>query len=273
MPLNRNAIAEGLRRAHLVDLAYRAAVALDVARNFRRNRRFRREHPDFAFPPAHLVFLTLGTTSYENYHLTGQDLAHWVTALGARACPTDVRRICEWGCGTGKTVRHLARLDPQIRVYGTDYDPRVVRWCAANIPNAMFSRNQLEPPLPFEDDFFDLLFSFSVYTHLPPDLQFRWLGEQLRIVRPGGLVSLSVHGDAYQHRLTPEERLQYRSEGVVVHGSTWEGGPWFTSFNSPRWMEHELLRGHEIVHREIHPPGADNQDRWIIRKPLVDEPA
>jgi SAM-dependent methyltransferase len=270
--MSRNTIAQLLRRAHLIDVAYRAAVLVDAARNLTRNREFQRQHPDFVCPPPHLVYLTFGSTSYEDYYVTGRERADWVTALGEKANPPNLRRICEWGCGTGKTVRHLVTGDPQLRVYGTDYDPRVIRWCAANIPNAMFTRNQLDPPLPFDDDFLDILYSFSVYTHLPPDLQARWLAEQLRVVRPGGLVSLSVHGDAYQHRLTPAQHEQYRTAGVVVHGGTGAGGPWFTSFNSPHWMEHELLRGHDIVHRETYPAGAARQDVWVIRKSPTDEP-
>ncbi|HWD63690.1 MAG TPA: class I SAM-dependent methyltransferase [Solirubrobacteraceae bacterium] len=183
-------------------------------------------------------------------------------------------RIYEWGCGTGKTVRRFAELDPGLEVYGSDYDERVISWCRANIPQVTFTLNGLEPPLAFDNEFFDLLYSFSVYTHLPPDLQRRWLEEQLRVVRPGGLILLSVHGDAYKDRLTPAEREAYDSHGMVVHGGTGAGGPWFTTFNSPRWMERELLAGHEIIHRSLHAEGAAKaQDVWVMRKPITPPPS
>jgi SAM-dependent methyltransferase len=218
------------------------------------------------------VFLTSSTTSYENYYDVGSERAQFLIALGSdKASPPSIRRICEWGCGSGKTVRHLRKVDPELDVYGTDYDERLIRWCAANIQDVTFMRNELEPPLPFEDGFFDMLYSFSVYTHLPPDLQLQWLAEQLRVVRSGGLVLFSVHGDAYKHRLTPAEREQYESEGIVVHGGTGAGGPWFTTFNSPHWMEHELLHGHEIVYQQLYPEGGPTQDVWVIRKPLMSE--
>jgi len=259
-------MADIIRRAHLVSPAYRVATRLDTVRNYADNRRFRVEHPDFAVPPPSLTYLTARSTSYENYLRTGAERARFLTELAGKANPPEVRRILEWGCGTGKTVRHLA-ADPLFHVSGTDYDERVIRWCRENIRNVSFAVNDVEPPLPFDDDHFDMLYSYSVYTHLPPELQFRWLAEQLRVVRPGGLVLLSVHGDAYKHRLTPAEREQYDSDGVVVHGGMVTGGPWFTSFNSPRWMEEEFLRDHDIVYREIYPEGGPTQDVWVVRSP------
>jgi SAM-dependent methyltransferase len=268
--MDKSRIAAFLRRVRLVDVSYRAGVGLDAARNHRSNRRFRDTHLNFVFPPASLVFLTSGTSSYENYYDVGVERAHWLKALASDARPPEVRRVYEWGCGTGKTIRHLVDDDPGLEVYGSDYDERVIRWCVANIPKATFVMNGLEPPLPFEDDFFEILYSFSVYTHLPPNLQIRWLAEQLRVVRPGGLVSLSVHGDVFRDHLTPSERVQYESEGTVVHGGTAAGGPWFTTFNSPRWMEQTLLHGHDIVDRQTHREGRPTlQDVWVIRKPSI----
>jgi SAM-dependent methyltransferase len=269
--MDKTVIAGLLRRARLIGIAYRAVVFVDSARNYTRNRQFRLEHPGFVFPPAGLVFPTSGTTSYENYYNVGSERSQFVIALGAKASPPGMRRVCEWGCGTGKTLRHLAQIDPDLDVYGTDADERVIRWCRANIPEATFMVNDLEPPLPFEDDFFDMLYSYSVYTHLPPDLQFRWLAEELRVVRPGGLVLLTVHGDAYKNHLTPAECEQYASKGIVVHGGTRAGVAWFSTFNSPHWVEHELLRGHEIVYQQTYPEGGPTQDVWVIRKPLVRE--
>jgi SAM-dependent methyltransferase len=146
--------------------------------------------------------------------------------------------------------------------------PRLVRWCQRQIPNVSFTENGLEPPLPYKDDSFDFVYSASVYTHLPVKLQKQWLREQLRVVGAGGLLLLTVHGDAYRHRLTASEGAEYDSVGFVEHGGVGRGGPWFTTYNSPRYMEEDLLAGLEIVYRET--VGAEmaglSQDRWVVRK-------
>jgi len=51
--------------------------------------------------------------------------------------------------------------------------------------------------LPFEDGFFDLIFSVSIFTHLPEKMQIAWLEELRRASKPGALVLSSVHGELW----------------------------------------------------------------------------
>lgn len=150
-----------------------------------------------------------------------------------------------------------ALLAPGVETHGSDYDPKLVDWCRANIPNVQFSLNHLGPPLPYADDSFDFVYSRSVYTHLSADLQKQWLAEQLRVTRPGGLVLLTVHGDAAKHRLTVQERTTYEAVGIVEHRTADDGGPWFTTFNSPAYMQRncwrEWMSSATICFPKIHP--------------------
>ena len=50
------------------------------------------------------------------------------------------------------------------------------------------------PPLPFDDARFDLVLGYSVFTHLNVQYQDAWLGELRRLVRPGGILLLSISG-------------------------------------------------------------------------------
>jgi len=42
--------------------------------------------------------------------------------------------------------------------------------------------------LPFEEGFFDCLFSANVFEHIPPDRRLASLGEMRRVLRPGGVL-------------------------------------------------------------------------------------
>jgi len=43
------------------------------------------------------------------------------------------------------------------------------------------------PPMSYEDNMFDFVYSISIFTHLPEDMQFAWLQELQRITKPGGI--------------------------------------------------------------------------------------
>ena len=83
-------------------------------------------------------------------------------------------------------------------------DPTTTRiwcsWCASNLPFGRFEVNGLEPPLPFEDNSFDLFYSLSIFTHLDEPLQQPWFDEMVRVVEPGGVFLLTFHG---RSRLEP----------------------------------------------------------------------
>lgn len=263
-------VAQTIRRLKLLPLAYRVAFFIEWARHYRENRALQRAWPSFVFPPARLLWLTAPTTSYRVY-LTGEQSAGKFHRLASEYLGERVRRIHEWGCGTASVIRHLPSIDPAIVAHASDYDARLIAWCQANVPNVVFAVNALEPPLPYAGNSFDVVYSRSVYTHLPRDLQLKWLEEQLRVVRPGGLVLLTMLGDAYKHRLTSAERTKYEKTGIVEHGHIAAGSGWFTTYNSPDYMEHEMLAGLEIVYKETLREDAHGktQDQWIVRKPIA----
>jgi SAM-dependent methyltransferase len=267
--MNRHSIALALRRARLIGPAYQLAMRANFVINIPSNRRFRRDHPGLAMPPASLMFETQTATDYERYWSGGRERANFVMNLFDQHLPSGPLRVCEWGCGPGRVIRHLPTFEGErtVEAFGTDYSPESIEWCSAHIPDVTFRLNSLEPPLPFEDNAFDALYSFSVYTHLAPDLQRLWLAENLRVVRPGGIVLFTVHGDSYRSRLVGNELEEYERTGVVVRAGVDEGGPWFTTYQSPEQVERELVKDSEILHREVYESGHSRQDVWAVRKP------
>lgn len=100
--------------------------------------------------------------------------------------------VLDWGSGCGRVARHLA---PELgaRFYGCDIDSDNVSWCNANLPGA-YSASSLEPPLPYADNTFDIIYGISVFTHLREHWERTWLAELRRVLRPGGTMLMTVHG-------------------------------------------------------------------------------
>lgn len=50
-------------------------------------------------------------------------------------------------------------------------------------------------PLRFPDEYFDLIFNQSVFTHFDENYQDAWLIELERVTKPGGVLLLAVSGE------------------------------------------------------------------------------
>lgn len=175
------------------------------------------------------------------------------------------RDILDFGCGCGRLIRQLPKRTT-ARLFGTDYNRPMIRWCRRNLPIAAFSLNGLEPPLEYADNSFDLVYMISVFTHLSAVLQERWAREIQRILRPGGHFYFTTHGDTYFEFLTPEQIERFKAGEVVVIDRDAEGTNHYGSFESERYVRDTLLRDFEVV-GFLPGPGNLTQDVYIARKP------
>jgi SAM-dependent methyltransferase len=101
-------------------------------------------------------------------------------------------RILDFGCSTGRMIRWLAGLAEEMEIWGVDINACHIVWCQENlIPPFNFATVTIEPHLPFKDEYFDLIYCGSVFTHID-DLAYAWLLELKRIMRPGGMAYVTV---------------------------------------------------------------------------------
>ena len=124
---------------------------------------------------------------------------------------TSIKTIVDWGCGCARVSRHYFDLC-NAQIVGLDIDNKVIEWCKENLPNGEWSCIPTSTPTPLEESSADLIIGHSVFTHLDEESQFSWLKELSRIVKPNGLVMVTVLG-VYGTFLEPisndeEDRLQ-----------------------------------------------------------------
>jgi SAM-dependent methyltransferase len=105
-----------------------------------------------------------------------------------------VGSVLDLGCGSARVLPHVARLTSGARCVGCDVDAAAIEWASRRHPQLEWAVSRSEPPLPFDDGSFELVYSISVLTHLGADSQDRWLQEIRRVLKPGGVALLSVHG-------------------------------------------------------------------------------
>jgi SAM-dependent methyltransferase len=161
--------------------------------------------------------LVAGTAEVDWFLGSGKAQAAYLRDLLARVGhPLDeMDTILDFGCGCGRIVRWFSDLErPQISA--CDYNRELVAWCDANLGFVSVRRTELQPPLPYPNDGFDFLYAFSVFTHLSVELAADWMAELRRVVKPGGLVWFTVHGESYRERLLPEEIERFDAGEIVV---------------------------------------------------------
>ncbi len=232
-----------------------------------RNRRFIKMHPDFPTPPHDLAFDALNHADWFVYRESGLKHAKVFARIIQQYLSRPSLSIFEWGCGPGRLIRHMSKLleCAVMRLTASDYNPKSIDWCRHNLSNIHFFENGLRPPLPFTDDQFDVVYNFSVFTHLSEDVQILWAKELYRVLKPGGLFICTTHGDHYRYLLASEwERTRYHEGHVVVQGNYTEGRKWFFAIHPPRFVREVLLKEFYDVQRV--PTGEEEgllQEVWI----------
>jgi SAM-dependent methyltransferase len=95
-------------------------------------------------------------------------------------------RILGSGCGCGRLTRFFqASRDAKYakwKVYGSDINAESVECCARNLPDIITLKNGVTPPLVLPEGGVDLVFAFSVFTHLPEQAANGWLAEMHRVL-------------------------------------------------------------------------------------------
>jgi ubiquinone/menaquinone biosynthesis C-methylase UbiE len=129
-------------------------------------------------------------------------------------------RMLDFGCGCGRTARWILAEFPNLKLHGVDVDPKAIAWCTAHLPSSSFLVNGPLPPLPYPDAYFRVVYRISVFTHLNEHYQGLWLAELRRIVQPGGLLILTVHGGNATTALSAPDRARLAENGFLHKTST-----------------------------------------------------
>ena len=163
--------------------------------------------------------------------------------LAQLASPIDqATAVLDLGCGCGRVLRHWKGVEG-TRFYGSDYDPRLTDWCRDNLPFATVITNGSEPPLAFEPDSFDVIYAISLFTHLAEGTQERWMSEVTRVLKPGGVILFTTHGEVFTNHLTPGELDAYRQGRLILHNRDVSGMEACAAFHPPAYVAEQLLPG------------------------------
>jgi len=167
-------------------------------------------------------------------------------------------------------------------MYAVDVDDSAVAFLHGCFPQVHATRNDYAPPLSYPDGFFDVIYSISIWTHLPLAMQRAWLTELRRVARAGALVLITTaglkalrhwqHNDPEWRDVTPSI---LESEGVVFrdYQSTLDRAkdlpgigklPYGLTVHSPSYIYKCWDLDFEVLH--VAEGVVDYQDLVVLRK-------
>lgn len=220
-------------------------------------------------PPRELIYLVSGHRSASRFLRRGRVASKTIRAtLEKNGLEIEhFNSILDFGCGVGRIMRHWNLLQRPI-LHGTDYNSRLIEWCKENLRFAEFQVNTLSDRLLYKPETFDFIYAFSVFTHLSESLQFHWINELSRVLKPGGHIYFTTHGDYFFPQLRVEEKEKFLNGQLVVRGSEQSGSNTCATYHPATYVRENMARNLFLV--DFIPGGAKGDllhDIYLFKKP------
>lgn len=204
-------------------------------------------------PPDHLQTRQVGKPWGANFYLQGRVIFDQVAAAFSEVGQplTHAARILDFGCGCGRVLWSFQHVPHQGEIWGCDVDAEAIGWDRAHLGHiAQFSCNPALPPTCFPDGYFDAIYNVSVFTHLPEDVQFVWLAEMRRLLRPGGILGASLHGAHYWKTIDPGVTAEVTARGFAYRtGQPTPGTPdyYMVAFHASTYVQERWSRYFDVL--------------------------
>lgn len=229
--------------------------------------------PDVPIPTPSLIELTQGNYDGVEYKRLGYRFyRHLLDVIGRHREPAALRRILDWGCGSGRIAANFLVETPRHEVCGCDVNAEAIEWCQRNLTNGEFHVTGSMPPLPARDASFDLILAVGVVYGFGPTEFDAWLPELKRVLTPNGLLIISTQGAFSAEVRFPQEALASLAEKGFLNGSLYDeqhapspeerlyrGGYYLT----PGWVTRNWSRHFRILEMLVGELGAD-QDLVVM---------
>lgn len=217
----------------------------------------------------------------EHYFDVGESARRVIEqALATVGRPTaTVRRVLDLPCGHGRVLRFLRAAFPSAEITACDLNRDGVDFCANHL-GAIPVHSHPEPARVPLVGGFDLIWCGSLLTHLPQSRCADFLALFHRVLAPGGLAVVTVHGRHYERELASGRRTvdlpaaqiaellrQYRECGFGYVDYTDASGYGF-SLAHPRFTFERLVPALPWRVVGFHEQGWDQrQDVVVLQRP------
>ena len=105
--------------------------------------------------------------------------------------------LLDFGCGWGRILRPFMRDFLPNNIFAMEPHPARVREARMHNPYVNIIQSPYLPPVSCRDESFDLIVSWSVFSHLDEFSTRKWFSEFWRILKPGGVIAVTTQGRSF----------------------------------------------------------------------------
>jgi SAM-dependent methyltransferase len=102
--------------------------------------------------------------------------------------------VLDFGCGWGRVLRFFLKEVKPSGLWGVDPWREFIQGAKQTDKWSQYDAIETLPPTKFPSGKFDLIYCYSVFSHLSEEVHKMWLPELARLLKPGGLLIASTMG-------------------------------------------------------------------------------
>ncbi|UXA47618.1 class I SAM-dependent methyltransferase [Xanthomonas prunicola] len=106
-------------------------------------------------------------------------------------------RVLDFGVGWGRIIRFFLNDVGAPNLHGVDVDDAILEVARSTGVRGNLSQIGPNARLPYNDSYFDVVYAFSVFSHLSAASATFWLSELMRVLRPGGTLVMTTTTDHF----------------------------------------------------------------------------
>lgn len=168
------------------------------------------------------------------------------------------KTILDYGCGWGRLIRLMYKFSPPDKIYGCDPWGNSIDFCKKNGIRANLAVSDYVPQnIPFIGVSFDLIYAFSVFTHLSEKTAKAALGALRKTIGQDGLLVITIRPIEYWDVHSQNQSIVDRIKMKEDHESK---GFAFTAHDIPP-IDGEITYGDASVSI---PYIKDTYDSWEV---------
>ena len=185
--------------------------------------------------------------------------------------------VLDFGCGWGRLFRFFMRDVPRANLYGLDCMEFAIDLCKKTNPWGQFRLISPLPPCDLPSNTFDLVYLYSVFSHLSEEAEDLWLTEFNRIMKPGGVLIATTWPRDYIERCERARHGDSTGTHPQSHIAFVGAEDWLARYDRGEYC-HDSVGGGEALSKTFYGetciPEAYVRERWpdrfLIREYISD---